>query len=114
MTELGHARMLADRIHTLGGTVPCSFKFEPKQSTLQFRQEDNEPIDIPTIVQGVIDAEEAAIAQYKALIYLCDGQDHGTQDLCTELLREEEKHRREFMDYLAEYHRETATTVASA
>jgi len=108
-TELGHARQLAGRIHTLGGTVPCSFEFTPTQKTLQHI---DDPTDVLAVIQGVIDAEEAAIAQYKTLIRICDGVDYATQDLCVALLRDEEEHRREFLDYLAEYNRETAMAMS--
>ena len=51
----------------------------------------------------MIDAEDAAIAQYNKLIRLCDGIDYVTQDLCIQSLADEEEHRRDFVGYLAEY-----------
>ena len=58
------------------------------------------PGETPPIV---IDAEEAAIAQYGKIIRLCDGYDFVTQDLCITLLADEQQHRREFVGFLKEY-----------
>ena len=51
----------------------------------------------------MIEAEEAAISQYKKTIALCEGKDYVTQDLCIQLLGMEEDHRREFEGFLKEY-----------
>lgn len=51
----------------------------------------------------MIAAEDAAIAQYKKIIQLCDGFDYVTQDLCITSLADEEEHRRDFLGYLTEY-----------
>ena len=56
-----------------------------------------------SVIRGVIAAEDAAIAQYKKLIALCDGVDYVTQDLCIQSLADEEEHRRAFIGYLKEY-----------
>lgn len=98
--ELGHAQILARRIKTIGGTVPGSMDFEASQKTLQ-PQEDT--TDVVSVIKGVIDAEEGAIAQYKKLIQICDGEDYVTQDLCIAALADEEEHRREFLGFLKEY-----------
>ncbi len=98
--ELGHATQLANRIKTLGGTVPGSFEFKAAQSTLQPPKKST---DVVTVIKGVIDAENGAITQYNKLIRLCDGVDYVTQDLCVQLLGDEEQHRREFHGFLMEY-----------
>ena len=60
-----------------------------------------------SVIKGVIDAENGAIAQYNKLIKLCDGIDYVTQDLCIQSLSDEEEHRRGFMGYLAEYEKQS-------
>jgi bacterioferritin len=97
--ELGHAKMLANRIKDLEGSVPGSFEFKAEQKTLQ------PPVDttnLKSVVQGVIDAEEDAIQHYKYIIDLCDGVDHVTQDMCISLLQDEETHRRIFKGFMKE------------
>ena len=56
-----------------------------------------------TFIKGVIAAEESAISEYNRIIKLCDGVDYATQDLCIEILGDEEEHRREFVGFLKEY-----------
>lgn len=101
--ELMHAQTLALRIKTLGGTVPGSLELQPEQKSLQPPADST---DVVAVIRGVLDAEEAAIAQYKKIISLCEGVDYVTQDLCITTLAEEETHRREFRGYLKEYERE--------
>lgn len=101
--ELGHAQTLANRIKTIGGQVPGSFDLERKQKTLQPLPDST---DIVGVIKGVIDAEEAAIAQYNEIIKLCDGVDYVTQDMAIGLLAGEEDHRREFIGFLKEYEKE--------
>jgi bacterioferritin len=100
--ELGHAQQLGRRIHVLGGTVPGSKSFNFDQQALQPRQDS---ADLPSVIRGVIEAEDAACQQYQKLIELCDGVDYATQDLCVKLLGEEEEHRREFQGFLKEFDR---------
>lgn len=98
--ELGHARQLGNRIKTLGGRVPGSLALAKGQKSLQPPKEST---DVAGVVRGVIEAEEAAIAQYGRIIKLCEGVDYVTQDLCVTLLGDEEEHRRVFQGYLKEY-----------
>lgn len=98
--ELLHAQNLARRIKTLGGVVPGSCSFQARQTALQ---PPKKLTDVVSVIKGVIEAEDAAIAQYSRLIRLCDGFDYVTQDLCITALGDEEEHRREFMGFLAEY-----------
>ena len=102
--ELTHAQALARRIKTIGGTVPGSADFKPGQSSLQPFADTT---DVVSVIRGVIDAENCAIAQYNKLIKLCDGIDYVTQDLCIQSLADEEEHRRNFMGYLSEYEKVT-------
>ncbi len=98
--ELGHAKRLAKRIHTLGGVVPGSQKLNWTQEGMQPRQDTT---DLPAIISGVIKAEEDAIAGYEEIIEVCDGVDFVTQDLAIELLADEQEHRRQFIGYLREF-----------
>ncbi len=98
--ELTHAQTLARRIKTIGGAVPGSQQFRAAQGSLQPPPKQT---DVVAVIQGVIAAENSAIAQYNKIIQLCDGVDYVTQDLCIQALGDEEDHRREFQGFLAEY-----------
>lgn len=98
--EFGHARRLAKRIHVLGGRVPGSMEFQPEQDAMQPPRDNR---DMLSVIRGVIAAEEDAIQQYGRIIEMCDGVDYVTQDLCIGLLADEQSHRREFLEFLAEY-----------
>jgi bacterioferritin len=98
--ELMHAQQLAARVKTIGGTVPGSLSLIREQSYLQ---PPADTTDVVSVIKGVITAEEAAIAQYKKIIELADGEDYPTQDLVIEILADEEEHRREFVGFLKEY-----------
>jgi bacterioferritin len=98
--ELGHARRLAKRIHTLGGLVPGSQELDWSQKGLQSRSDTT---DVAGVIKAVIAAEEDAIAGYEAIIKEAEGKDYVTQDLAVELLGEEQEHRREFLGFLKEY-----------
>jgi len=99
-TELMHAQTLAQRIKTIGGTVPGSLENNASQRSLQ---PPKDTTDTVAVIRGVIAAEEAAIAQYGKIIRLCEGRDYVTQDLVIGILGGEEDHRREFVGFLREY-----------
>lgn len=105
--ELDHARRLGERIKTIGGPLPGSFQFRPSQESLQ---PPTDTLDVVAVIQGVLDAENAAIAQYRKLIGLCEGVDPVTEHLCVEALADEEAHRREFEGFLKEY--QSASSLA--
>jgi bacterioferritin len=98
--ELGHAQLLAARIHVLGGSVPGSSQFKATQS---FLQPPADSTDVVTVIKGVIEAENGAIEQYQKIIKLSEGFDYATQDMAIEILGDEQGHRREFVGFLAEY-----------
>ena len=98
--EMLHAQQFANRIKTIDGKIPGSKQFVAVQETLQPPADST---DVVTVIKGVIDAEEAAIAQYEKVIRLCDGFDYVSQDLCITLLADEQQHRREFIGFLKEY-----------
>lgn len=102
--ELGHARLLAKRIHVLGGTVPGSKQFKASQDTLQ---PPDDARNVVAIIHGVLDAEAGAIKQYQKLVELCDGNDFVTQDMCIQIMGDEQEHHRQFMEFLAEYEPES-------
>ncbi|MEM1356525.1 MAG: ferritin-like domain-containing protein, partial [Planctomycetota bacterium] len=97
--ELTHATQLAQRIKVLEGRVPGSQELAMNQASLQ--PPENQ-LDVLSVIHGVIDAEEGAIAQYQKIIEACDGIDPVTQDLCIALKGDEEEHRRLFKGFLAE------------
>jgi bacterioferritin len=99
-TEISHAQLLANRIKTIGGIVPGSLSLPRVQKYLQ---PHNDTTNIVAAIKGVIEAEEAAIAQYNKIIKLCDGVDYVTQDMAIGILSGEEDHRREFIGFLKEY-----------
>ncbi|MDE0961225.1 MAG: ferritin-like domain-containing protein [Planctomycetota bacterium] len=99
--ETQHAQDLARRIHIIGGTIPGSMQFNPGQQSLQ---PGDDPTDVLSVIRGVIEAEETAVAQYKKIIKMCD-DDPVTEDLCVTLLADEEEHLRLFQGYLLEYER---------
>lgn len=98
--ELTHAQTLANRIKTIGGQVPGSLALARNQTSLQPIEDSTDAV---AIIQGVIEAENAAIHQYNKIIKLCDGVDYVTQDMAIGLLAGEEDHRREFVGFLKEY-----------
>jgi bacterioferritin len=98
--ELGHAQQLGNRIKQLGGSVLGSLALTFTQKSLQPPKDST---DVLTVIKGVLQAEEEAIAQYNALIKLTEGVDYVTQDLAITLLSAEEAHRQQFEGYLKEY-----------
>lgn len=100
--ELGHAQTLANRIKTIGGVAPGSLSLTRGQT---FLQPPEDTTDVVAVIKGVIEAEEAAIAQYNKIIRLTDGTDYVTQDMAIALLSGEEEHRRAFIGFLKEYDR---------
>ncbi|HEX2097350.1 MAG TPA: ferritin-like domain-containing protein [Solirubrobacterales bacterium] len=98
--ELGHARRFAERIKELYGVVPGSEDFQAEQS---FLQPPEHQTDIVHVIRGVIKAETGAIEHYTRMIEETDGVDPVTQDMVTEILADEQKHRRLFEGFLREY-----------
>ena len=100
--ELGHAQRLAQRIKVLDGRVPGSMDLLMEEASLQPPQD---PLDVASVVKGVIEAEHNAIEHYQKVIEYTDQIDFVTQDLCIELKGEEEQHRRLFEGFLREAER---------
>lgn len=98
--ELGHARQLGERIKQLRGTVPGSLALQREQEALQ---PPADTTDVIAVIEGVIAAENAAIAQYDRIIRQCEGADYVTQELAIRLQGDEEQHRTLFEGFLKEY-----------
>lgn len=99
--ELGHARRLAERISQLGGRVPGSLDLIRSQKSLQPPQETT---NVESVIDGVIEAEAGAIAQYRKIVEATDGFDFVTQNLAVELMADEEQHHRQFEGFHAGFH----------
>ncbi len=97
--ELTHATRLANRIKQIGGKVPGSKALEMGN---QF-QPPEDSTDVVAVIKGVIAAEESACAHYNKIIKSSDGEDYVTQDLCIQLLGQEEEHLIQFRGFLKEY-----------
>lgn len=98
--EITHAQTLARRIKELDGLVEGSSFFKAEQVFLQPKEDTT---DVVSVIEGVIEAEKGAIAQYNKIIKMCDGVDYVTQDLVIGLLAQEESHMIEFRGFLKEY-----------
>ncbi|GGL24056.1 hypothetical protein GCM10009037_04430 [Halarchaeum grantii] len=99
--ELGHAEQLGNRLKQLEEAPPGSGEFEASQHSLQPPEDTT---DVLSVIEGVIEAEEDAIATYRDLITVAEeADDPVTADLATTLLADEEAHRTEFRGYRKEY-----------
>ncbi|HVX15529.1 MAG TPA: ferritin-like domain-containing protein [Pirellulales bacterium] len=97
--ELGHATQLGNRIKQVGGLVPGSLKVKLGNQ----KQPGENTTDVVGVIKAVIEAEEAACAQYRKIIKATEGEDYVTQDLCIQLLAAEEEHLILFKGFLKEY-----------
>ncbi|WP_049900222.1 ferritin-like domain-containing protein [Halococcus agarilyticus] len=99
--ELGHAEEIGERITQLGGQPKGSFELEMGQESLQ---PPEDPTDVLSVIDGVIEAEEGAVETYRELIAVAEeAGDPVTEDFATELLADEEAHLAEFEGYRLEY-----------
>lgn len=99
--ELDHAKQIAERLKQLDQSPPGSMAFEATQESLQPPEDTT---DVPSVIEGVLEAEEDAIQTYKDLAKAAeDAGDLVTEDLAVTLLTDEEAHRTEFRGYRKEY-----------
>ncbi len=84
-------------------------EFKAEQRAIQPPKDST---DVLSLIRGVIQAEDDAIQQYSKIIEICDQVDWATQDMCIELMADEQGHRREFISYLAEYEPDEARKLA--
>ncbi|WP_096394859.1 DUF892 family protein [Halorubrum trapanicum] len=102
--ELGHAEQLGQRLKQLDARPPGSAEFTAGQESLQPPADST---DVLAVINGVLDAEEDAIATYRELIDAAEeADDPVTEDLAVTLLSDEEAHRTEFRGFQKEYQRE--------
>ena len=99
--ELTHAQQLGERLKQLDQAPPGSMDFEAGQASLQ---PPSDTTDVLAVIEGVIEAEEDAIATYRELITAArEADDPVTEDLAVTLLADEEAHRTEFRGFRKEY-----------
>ncbi len=99
--EIQHAQMLGERLKQLDARPPASGDFVARQDSLQ---PPEDPADVLSVIDGVIEAEEDAIQTYRSLIKAAEAADDPvTEDLAVEILGDEEAHRTEFKSYRREY-----------
>ena len=99
--ELAHAERLGQRLKQLDARPPASGEFVARQESLQPPEDST---DVLSVIRGVLDAEEDAIATYRSLIDQAEAaNDPVTEDLAVEILGDEEAHRTEFRGFEKEY-----------
>ena len=99
--ELAHAEMLGQRLKQLDAQPPGSAEFVARQDSLQPPEDSTNVI---SVIEGVLDAEEDAIATYRDLIEAAeDDNDPVTEDIAVTILADEEAHRTEFRGFRKEY-----------
>ena len=99
--ELHHAEQLGKRLKQLDARPPSSMEFTARQDTLQPPEDST---DVPAVIDGVLEAERAAIETYHDLIDAAsDADDPVTEDLAVTILSDEEAHRSKFQGYQKEY-----------
>ena len=99
--ELGHAEMLGQRLKQLDARPPGSAEFVARQDSLQPPEDST---DVLSVIEGVLEAEEDAIATYRDLIGAAEAaSDPVTEDLAVTILSDEEAHRTEFRGFRKEY-----------
>lgn len=99
--ELHHAEQLGQRLKQLGARPPSSMEFEATQKALQPPEDST---DVPAVINGVLEAEEDAIATYRELINAAEeADDPVTEDLAVTILTDEEAHRTKFLGFQKEY-----------
>ena len=99
--ELTHAEQLGQRLKQLDARPPGSEEFVARQGSLQPPEDST---DVLSVIDGVLDAEEDAIATYRDLIDAAEeADDPVTEDLAVTILSDEEAHRTEFRGFQMEY-----------
>jgi bacterioferritin len=99
--ELSHAQQLGQRLKQLDARPPGSADFVARQDSLQPPEDST---DVLSVIDGVLEAEEDAIATYRELIEAAEAaSDPVTEDLAVTILSDEEAHRTEFRGFKKEY-----------
>lgn len=82
------------------GVVPGSLEVSFEQAALPPPEHQT---DVERVIRGVIAAESAGIDHYNLIVKRTAEIDPVTADMATEILHDEERHRRRFEGYLREY-----------
>ncbi|MEF8782740.1 MAG: ferritin-like domain-containing protein [Haloarculaceae archaeon] len=99
--ELTHADQLGQRLKQLDARPPASMEFTAQQESLQPPEDST---DLLAVINGVLEAEEDAIATYRDLVDAAEeANDPVTEDLAVTILADEEAHRTEFRGFQKEY-----------
>jgi len=99
--ELEHSELLGQRLKQLGARPPSSMEFTARQESLQPPEDST---NVPAVIEGVLEAEEDAIATYRELIDEAEAaSDPVTEDLAVTILTDEEAHRSKFQGFQKEY-----------
>lgn len=96
--ELGHAKLLADRIIELEG-VPV---LDPKKWSELARCKYDIPtdFDVVSLLNQNVSSERCAIVRYQEIAEFTDGKDFTTCDIAKHILAMEEEHEQDLQDYL--------------
>ncbi len=96
--ELGHAKLLADRIIELEG-VPV---LDPKKWSDLARCKYSIPtdFDVVNLLNQNVASERCAIVRYQEIAEFTDGKDFTTCDIAKHILSMEEEHEQDLQDYL--------------
>jgi bacterioferritin len=95
--ELGHAEQLGQRLKQLDERPPASSEFEISQHSLQPPEDST---DVLSVIEGALDAEEAAISTHRSPITAAaEAAAPVTEDLAATPLAAEDAHRTEFLCY---------------
>lgn len=100
--EFGHAQMIARRLGVLDSVPQGSQEMDFEQDYLQ--PEDEQHVDVLSVIEGVIQAETEAIEHYKKLAETAEhAGDRTTRNLAEDLIADEEAHLDLFKSYRREF-----------
>ena len=98
--ELGHAKLLADRIIELEG-VPV---LDPKQwfELARCKYDTPNDFDVVSLLNQNVASERCAIVRYQQIAEFTDGKDFTTCEIAKHILGMEEEHEQDLQDYLTD------------
>jgi bacterioferritin len=97
MDELGHAKILSDRIIQLGSTPTVNIM---ETSTCGFLPPPEDRTDIKSIIKLVLDSERCAIDKYNKLAKKYHMKDLVTHEIFEDLLNDEVSDEQDWEDFL--------------
>lgn len=98
--EWEHAEWLAERIDTLGGTVPFTLAQIHEQNPTPGDPEQENNRDTAILAQQILDAEQAAVDLYTKIEAATADNDPVTNDLVIKILETEQNHVADFTKIL--------------